>query len=470
MKNYTKHNNRRGMTLIELLISISISAVIGIMIAVTFSTAQQVVSVGVAGAHAFDSARIIEDSLRKDLKQFTNDGVLVIKTQTIQNADTGKLFEVDQLLFFTQGEYESWQHVNNNTANPLAMANNACVWYGHTLQKYDDPNDPLVPFYRFIEEGSNDKTGDPLQPAAFERTMTLGRQATLLTRTPANFSWRETLDNDTLNTWASAVANGHSSVPSDLEMKDLYQNDVVYTDINAIKNKIINDAVLAGRLRPNGFNGIPAFIQSLASRRHSRRDYDVDVSSIVAQKALLNTQLGVHCSRFKIEFWNDSNPSTPFWQRPTNLPSELSVTNDITTLMAGLGTESPEMTRSYNGYIGHVTYGSSNNQYNASRISLPKMLRFTITLHDEHGRLNKMHHETKEFEDPITKTTLRPGHTSDGRTVQFIVRIPRTNGRTSGSRFGGFGSASPNDGLKDAQPGDDLFGAKSTGGVPAGNF
>ena len=492
-----KQLDRRGMTLIELMVSISISAVIGVMIAVTFSTAQQTVSVGVAGAQAFDTARVIENAIREDLSKFTTDGVLVIKTQTIQNPDTDKRYEVDQLLFFTQDEYQSWQYVNGDSDNPKITANNAAIWYGHTLQKQYDGGS-LVPS-SILGDDSDAPKWDGLLPfealdtsAEYERSMVLGRHVTLLTKTRTDpnhndTQWHENNDNNTLNVWGTQIALGENRY----EPGDLYElsvRDIVYTDIDTIKNKIVYDGFdedgdgtqdfkrFNNVSKRYSFDTIPPFIQNLVSRRHSRSDYDHTIGTNSngreAQKVLLNTQLGLHCSRFKIEFWNDSDPSAPFWQRPTDNPGAISPIGSITYLMAGLGQDSEQMTLVRSGDSKHEYYPASDYRYDATRISLPKMLRFTITVHDANGRLNKMHHESREFvpKGDANAGDPRPGHTSDGRTVQFIVRIPRKNGSSVGSSYGGFGSSSPNGNVRDRQPSNDLFGSKSNGGVPAGNF
>jgi type II secretory pathway pseudopilin PulG len=136
----------RGFTLVEVVISIGAVAIVTVGLAAIFRTIGETVTQGQKVSALTQTAALLEQQMRRDFSTMTRDGFLVVRSQFagprngganqeigINRDDPNPRFRrVDEILFFTKGEYETARAPVNPSI--VARGDTAQVYYGHTLQ------------------------------------------------------------------------------------------------------------------------------------------------------------------------------------------------------------------------------------------------------------------------------------------------------------------------------------------------
>jgi prepilin-type N-terminal cleavage/methylation domain-containing protein len=128
--NHKAHKVAEGMTLIELLVSLGVLAVISVAFATILSQSQRVVDRSNALMRANATASAISQTLRDDLARFCPQGFLAVY-------DPNPADPSNNLVFTALGPFTS-------LTDPTITANAARIDYGWTDWGNTDPNDDLV--------------------------------------------------------------------------------------------------------------------------------------------------------------------------------------------------------------------------------------------------------------------------------------------------------------------------------------
>lgn len=173
----------RGFTIVELLVALGLTLVLVIGIGRIFTISKDTMSVGEANANISQSARAIERIMREDFRRITREGFLVIRNERMglpsnnprqpgalsaENQRDAIFFDreaqekgtnllsrpvgregdedyepglpvvrLDQIAFFTNGEYSTYQYPNSVGVARNLTAGSARVWYGHAFRSRD---------------------------------------------------------------------------------------------------------------------------------------------------------------------------------------------------------------------------------------------------------------------------------------------------------------------------------------------
>ncbi|MAJ46237.1 MAG: hypothetical protein CBC35_02875 [Planctomycetes bacterium TMED75] len=126
----TTQLRRRGFTLTEMLVAISVLLVVVLATSTIFGTAQKVASVGESNSELLQQAIAIERVMRRDLDRLSGNGFFAVQCVGVRNdinqASTGRLLDptrpadaevrADQLLFFADGAANSRQFTQSYAA------------------------------------------------------------------------------------------------------------------------------------------------------------------------------------------------------------------------------------------------------------------------------------------------------------------------------------------------------------------
>ncbi|MFN7022394.1 MAG: hypothetical protein ACK4WH_13840, partial [Phycisphaerales bacterium] len=151
---------RRAFTLLEMLVAVGAVALIGLGLARVFSATSGTLRTGKRISALNDTAALLERTLRADIQSMTRDGFLVIVNENAldpadvanrrgprlnRSADQGSALprRIDQLMFFTEGDFRSIRAQLHESRQ--ATANQARVWWGHGLRRWDDLSPPANP-------------------------------------------------------------------------------------------------------------------------------------------------------------------------------------------------------------------------------------------------------------------------------------------------------------------------------------
>lgn len=204
----TRAGRRRAFTLIEVLVSVGAAALVAVGIAAIFESVGKTVSGGKRVSQFNAYAALLEQQLRQDFSQMSREGFLLIRQQyagvsydqdppasvddpqlkvklTAEDQTGGRPRRVDELMFFTTGEFTTARE----PMHPLyvARASSARVYYGHGAKM-----SPANPSHPRPEPYDRPRTGDKswllgvagpggtVLPNQFAADWTLLRQVTLL--------------------------------------------------------------------------------------------------------------------------------------------------------------------------------------------------------------------------------------------------------------------------------------------------
>ena len=114
----TTNFERRGFTLIELVVAIGIMAMVVVFAGVVFKTSIASYRVASAQAEIMQKFRAITDLLNSDFQGLRKDGYLILQDQYVG------AFRSDRLYFFSTGDFQSWY-------NSAVRSNIARIYLGH---------------------------------------------------------------------------------------------------------------------------------------------------------------------------------------------------------------------------------------------------------------------------------------------------------------------------------------------------
>ncbi len=154
---------RRAFTLIEMLVAVLVLVAVIVATSKIFNTASKVASTGEATADILQQAGVIEEQLRRDLSNATQDGYIAIQCVAVRNdvnrmitgntsvpllnpnLDQFAVIRADSIVFFTAGAESSarWSGPNDTSAYGGGMQARASrIYYGHGVQLPDLGNNP----------------------------------------------------------------------------------------------------------------------------------------------------------------------------------------------------------------------------------------------------------------------------------------------------------------------------------------
>lgn len=125
-------NSKTGFTLIELVVSIGILALMIGFSSVIFKFSIDAHRIASANAEIMQKARAIIGQLNRDFTGLRKDAPMFVKFLQL---DTNGLNRYDQIMFFADGDFSSWRTYNNETVR----GNTARIFYGHVFLDQKDP-------------------------------------------------------------------------------------------------------------------------------------------------------------------------------------------------------------------------------------------------------------------------------------------------------------------------------------------
>ncbi|MHB1157060.1 MAG: PulJ/GspJ family protein [Phycisphaerales bacterium] len=149
-----------GFTLVELMVSVAITALLILAINQVFSSVSKAVRIGIGASEVLQNSRILGDQLERDFKNMVppgSNGVLVIVNQRIgpvhilptddlnENGqvdaatESNRTVRSDQIMFIrTRGDAQPMVASGDNSYSNSTDATYAKVWYGHCLRTQDN--------------------------------------------------------------------------------------------------------------------------------------------------------------------------------------------------------------------------------------------------------------------------------------------------------------------------------------------
>ncbi len=134
-----------AFTLLELMVSIAIIAVLAAGVAAIFSAVGDTVSAGKRVSVVNKYAQLMEGVIRADLERLTRDGFLVIRHELANDGDPVPLYRgdpnprqrrMDELMFFARGDFASIRRPM--VPGITARSNEARIWYGFGQRAEED--------------------------------------------------------------------------------------------------------------------------------------------------------------------------------------------------------------------------------------------------------------------------------------------------------------------------------------------
>ena len=135
----------RAFTLLELLVTIAIIALLAAGVAAIFASVGDTVSTGKRVSALNKYAALMEGVIREDLERLTRDGFLVIRHELANNGQPVSLYRgdpnprprrIDELMFFARGDYTSVRRPMS--PGITARANEARIYLGHGQRDIED--------------------------------------------------------------------------------------------------------------------------------------------------------------------------------------------------------------------------------------------------------------------------------------------------------------------------------------------
>lgn len=360
-----------GFTIMELLVTIPIIALILLVVAVIMSTLQKAVGAGVATGDLLNHVQAIERVLRDDFRRLSADGFLVIRNvRWPPNVPADELHHADQILFFSQGPWVSEGGVEANMAR---------IWYGH-----------LSP-----DRNLSAPSGDAID-------WMVGRHAMLLQPETSVQGARSIWD-------AQALAAGTVDVAYDSDLRDVRAT---------LQSGTVPPGVFAGLWNLNG--GSMAWRMALASQRvgGARSMQGIALEDLPSQVRLAATVLAGRCSEFQVEFAGDFESPVgidtvqigttghyePKWYGGLYPSDYFDPSKRDKRRLTGNGqidSYSDDQTQEYTAVFG----------FDRAATPWPQLLRITFTLHDANVYLHKRYLDGDEE--------------MDGRRFEFVIQVPR---------------------------------------------
>ena len=119
---------RRGFTLVELVVAIGVMAMVVVFAGTVFKTSIASYRVATAQAEIMQKFRAITDQLNNDFQGLRKDGYLMLYSTAVNRAEyagaTPANFRSDRLYFFSTGDFQSWY-------NSAVRSNIARIYLGH---------------------------------------------------------------------------------------------------------------------------------------------------------------------------------------------------------------------------------------------------------------------------------------------------------------------------------------------------
>jgi prepilin-type N-terminal cleavage/methylation domain-containing protein len=211
---------RRGFTLIELVVAIGVMAMVVVFAGTVFKTSIAAYRVATAQAEIMQKFRAITDQLNNDFKGLRKNAPLFIWFQLDPNDSNKRL---DQIMFFADGDFQSTQTYNISSTSPYngyivpqpsgnpVISNLARIYYGQarSIDPRDNvlklPSDPCA-FNRILSRRQHLSIANPdsgLQYWHFPAYNSSG----FLVVDPVQNDWFEH-DTNSLSQWQAAAQNG----------------------------------------------------------------------------------------------------------------------------------------------------------------------------------------------------------------------------------------------------------------------
>ena len=122
-----KLRTSRAFTLIELVVAIAILVMVISFAGVIFKVSINSHRTAKASAEIMRKLRAITDQLNSDFKDMRKDGVIFVAWKAVLDNNTGRHVRFDTILFFTNGDFQSYHMYNNNSK--IVRGNIARVCY-----------------------------------------------------------------------------------------------------------------------------------------------------------------------------------------------------------------------------------------------------------------------------------------------------------------------------------------------------
>jgi prepilin-type N-terminal cleavage/methylation domain-containing protein len=141
---------RRGFTLIELVVAIGVMAMVVVFAGVVFKTSIASYRVATAQAEIMQKFRAITDLLNNDFQGLRKDGYLILYSTTVNrleyaSATSTDNFRSDRLYFFSTGDFQSWY-------NSGVRSNIARIYLGHDWTSLDVSQNIPVNRWRLAQD------------------------------------------------------------------------------------------------------------------------------------------------------------------------------------------------------------------------------------------------------------------------------------------------------------------------------
>ena len=128
---------RRAFTLIELVVAIAILVMVISFASVIFKVSINSYRTATATAEIMQKLRAITDQLNTDFKDIRKDGVILVAWKAVYDSNIGRYVRFDTILFFTNGDFQSYR--GNNVNGNIVRGNIARVCYMLAKDGYGVP-------------------------------------------------------------------------------------------------------------------------------------------------------------------------------------------------------------------------------------------------------------------------------------------------------------------------------------------
>lgn len=418
---------RAGFTLTEMIVAVSILAIVLTVSAFTIGDVQRTVTDGVAGLDTLPATFALRDQIQSDLDRLSRDHFLVIRwedrlydanndgiAEDINNdgkIDAGDTFPADQLCFIANGQFFSQQYDPSTQTNQVFPTGVARIWWGHLINAHIwDPSD-----FNYLTQSQSDFSEQGDVRWSPNRWM-LGRTQFHYTRQPEGGlpSQRPlgiaAISGGNPDNFFFSLPNG---VPPFTQINPnavLMTEDIVLNSISDIRSNLTGQTtnqLIRDRTRRMNFRHFGRIRPEPSLNYSELRENLIQAGNVVSP----------YVSGFKVEYWDpngveavtdalgniitpaSNNGGTGAWQREARNNAGASIPFPDNTFMVGYGLGGWDVAE-ING-DGSVNGGGK----------FPPALRITVWLHDSRGTL------AQRFLDGTRDEY--------GEKVEFIVNLPR---------------------------------------------
>lgn len=439
---------RDAFTLLEMLVAVALTVLLLTIVGLILDPIRKTVTIVTAQLELSNFASAVENALRDDFRRLDRDAFIVVKTQ-VANFDedgdaviqTWERHNIDQLLFFANGpwtsqRYQLWTDEGADTGMSRTFrASSARIWYGH-LGRYN------------LNGCDPDWAGlSPVQPPTI---WPLGRHALLISAKwpvesvgggPSHIVGADSIWCANTNVFlpAGSVPPGYPAytpTPFAVTWDGIMQGQCDTTCNTSMAD--IRTTVMTGATAPRGFValGLPnpqaaldtAWVgtQDAPGRQYRMaaacfRPYGesvLDYSSAVdrAKGMYTHATIAPNCSDYKVEFAGDFDTVTGM---DVDGAGNLLWYGGLDSSALRIRTGNANIDRFENGDNSATAYGKYTATFGYSRTETPwpRLVRVTMRLHDQQGKLHDMHLNSGGPTNPANAT-------QDGRLFQFVLEVP----------------------------------------------